>query len=167
MHPTRTIKLLAAVALAACGGADGLDPDVVTSLPPGNATGTAATGSYSMKTITTGCDGTCATTVNGFTYSACDIGTRLDSTATVTQADGRLTIDVEDSDYVSQLAGGLDADGTYDVGGLRTQQGGQIVITARSSGTLVGNAMTGSAQLQVSGMELDCRIDASADGIRD
>jgi hypothetical protein len=164
---TSLLASLIASAIAACGGgADDLDPDVVTTLPPGDATGSAATGTYAMESITTGCSGTCAIEVDGFTYSACDIGTRLDELAEVVQADGALTIDIDDSDYVSRLSGGLFADGSFDVGGLRTQQGGQVTITARSAGTLVGAAMTGTARLHVTGMGLDCRIEAEVTGAR-
>jgi hypothetical protein len=154
-------------AVAACGGAAGdLDPDVVTELPPGDGTGTAATGTYDMESVTTGCSGSCRIEVEGFPYSACDVGTRLEETAEVEQQDGRLTVDVADSDYVSQLAGGIDADGSYEVGGLRTQNGGEVVITARSVGTVTGGAWTGTARLLVRGMGLDCTIEAAASGVR-
>jgi hypothetical protein len=171
-------RLLARTALAvtfivaAASGCDGggggdLDPDVVTNLPPGDGTGTALTGTYSMESVTTSCDGDCSTTVDEFTYSACDVGTRLDSTAEVIQADGALMIDVEDSDYVSQLAGGVDADGSFDVGGLRTQQGGEVTITARGVGTITAGTMTGTTRLRVDGMGLGCTIGVDVDGTRD
>src|SRR5262245_16394892 len=93
MH-VRPVSFLIALGVAACGGGSGeLDPDPVTNLPPGDATGSAATGTYAMQSLTTGCSGRCTTEVDGFTYSACDIGTRLDETADVTQTDGRLVID--------------------------------------------------------------------------
>lgn len=167
MH-VRNVSFLIAVAIAGCGGGDGeLDPDTVTNLPPGDGTGSAATGTYDMQSVTTDCAGDCSTEVEGITYSACDIGTRLDETADVVQADGRLTLDVEDSEYVSQLAGGIDADGSYDVGGLRTQQGGQVTITSRSVGTATSGALTGTARLRVRGMGLDCEIDVDVTGARE
>jgi hypothetical protein len=153
--------------VAACsGGSSDLDADVVTSLPPGDATGSAMTGSYRMETITTDCAGTCSTTVDGFIYSACDIGTRVDNTVMITQTDGALRIDVDDSDYVSRLEGGLDASGAFDVGGLVTQLGGQIAITSRTQGTLAGNMMTGVGRLRVRGRGLDCHIEVDASGTR-
>ena len=156
------------VAVAACGGGGGdLDPDVVTELPPGDGTGTAATGTYEMSTVTTDCAGSCRIEVEGFPYSACDIGTRLDETAEVTQTDGLLVVDVDDSNYVSRLEGGIDADGSYEVGGLRTQNGGEVVITARSVGTVTGGTWTGTARLLVKGMGLNCTIEADASGTRD
>lgn len=152
--------------LAACGGSDDLDPETVTNLPPGDATGTALTGSYRTESVTTDCGGTCSTTVDGAVFSACDVGTRLDDTIDVTQTDGALRIDVDGNDYVSRLAGGIDVDGTFDVGGLRTQLGGQVTITARTQGTLTSAAMTGTARLHVRGRGLDCFIATDVTGMR-
>ena len=150
-----------------CGGDGDLDPDSVTTIPPGDATGSAATGSYVLESITTSCDGDCVTEVEGFPYSACDVGTRLDAHAEVTQDEGALTIDVDDSDYVSRLEGGIDADGRFEVGGLRTQYGGEVRITARSIGTIGGGTVTSEGRLLVAGMGLDCRIGVDATGTRE
>jgi hypothetical protein len=152
------------VVLAACGGGSGdLDPDVVTNLPPGDATGTAFAGSYEMSSVTTDCSGDCRTLVEGITYSACDIGTRLEDNITVTQADGKLVIDVDGNDYVSRLEGGVFADGMFEVGGLRTQQGGSVTITARVTGTFAAK-LTGAARLRVHGQGLDCVIESDVTG---
>lgn len=158
-------SLLLLCFLVACGG-DDLDPDVVTDLPPGDATGTAASGVYELTSLTTACAGTCATVEDGFTFSACDVGTRLDDRAEITQADGALTVDLDGNDYVSRLAGGLDADGGFDVGGLRTQLGGEVSITARARGTLAGDVLDGVARLRVVGHDLDCEIEVELDGAR-
>jgi hypothetical protein len=152
--------------VAACGGSSDLDRDAVTNIPPGDATGTAMTGAYRMETITTDCDGECSTNIGGAIYSACDVGTRLEDTVMVTQTDGALRIDVEDSDYVSRMEGGLDASGAYDVGGVKTQLGGQITITARTQGTITGPALTGIARLRVTGQGLSCRIETEVSGVR-
>ena len=161
------MKSLAVIlVLAACGGASDLDADAVTSIPPGTATGSAMTGSYRMESVTTDCSGDCTTSFDGVLYSACDIGTRLEDTVMITQTDGALQIDVDDSDYVSRLEGGVDADGTFEVGGLRTQLGGQVTITARTLGTITGPALTGTARLRVSGNGLGCHIEADVDGAR-
>jgi hypothetical protein len=161
------MKHLALALLVSCGGdASDLDADAVTNLPPGDATGTAASGSYRMESVTTACGGDCSTTVDGFLYSACDVGTRLDDTARVTQDSGALQIDVDDNDCVSRLDGGLNSDGSYDVGGLRTQLGGQITITARGQGVFAGDTMSGTARLRVTGRGLDCVIETDVDGER-
>ena len=161
------LALVALPALAACESGDGdLDPDAVTTIPPGDATGSGATGTYLLETITTSCEGDCTTSLGEIVYSACDIGTRLDSDAEVTQDGGALVIDVDDSDYVSRLEGGLDADGAFEVGGLRTQQGGEVTITARSTGTIAGTTLTGGARLLVTGMGLSCRIGVDVTGAK-
>jgi hypothetical protein len=152
------------VVLAACsGGSDDLDPDVVTNLPPGDATGSAFGGNYGMSSVTTGCSGDCRTLVDGITYSACDIGTRLDDTITVTQSDGALVIDVDGNEYVSRLEGGVFADAMFEVGGLRTQLGGSVTITARVTGTF-SSKLAGTARLRVRGQGLDCVIESDVTG---
>jgi hypothetical protein len=80
--------------------------------------------------------------------------------------DGALQIDVDGNDYVSRLAGGIDGDGSYDVGGLRTQFGGQVTITARTQGTLVTAGLTGTARLRVGGLGLACTIEVDVTGQR-
>ncbi len=160
-------RLVLCLLLGACSSSSGdLDPDVVTSLPPGDATGSALTGSYRMESLTTGCSGQCSTRVDDVVYSACDIGTREDDTVDVTQTNGVLQIDVDSSDYVSRLAGGVDASGTFDIGGLRTQLGGQVQITARATGTFAGETMTGEVRLRVTGHGLDCLIETDLTGTR-
>jgi len=168
MHAAACMKALAVlVLLAACdGGATDLDADVVTNLPPGDATGSAMTGSYRMESVTTACDGDCNTSFDGAVYSACDVGTRLDDLIDIVQTDGALRIDVDGNDYVSRMEGGVNGDGAYDVGGLRTQLGGQITITARTRGTITAATMTGTARLRVTGRGIDCVIEADVDGAR-
>jgi hypothetical protein len=148
--------------LAACGASDDyLAGSVVTSLPAGDATGSAVSGTYELESLTTDCAGSCSTTISGFRFSACDVGTRLRETAIVTQSDGTLTIDVEDSQYVSRLGGGLFADATFDVGGVRTQLGGAITIRARSEGSVTQDgSLTGVTRLHAGGEGLDCDITA-------
>lgn len=164
----KTLLALSLVAsAAACGGSgDDLDPDTVTNLPPGDATGSAATGTYVLDTLTTACGGTCAVEVDGFNYSACDVGTRQTATTEIAQDGGALVFDVEDSDYASHLEGGIDVDGSFDVGGLVTQQGGQITITSRSTGTLIDGAMTATGRLRIDGMGLGCTVEIDVTGER-
>lgn len=159
--------LIAVLLLAACSDDAGeLDVDVVTSLPPGDATGTALSGSYRMESVTTKCSGDCRAVVDGVTFSACDVGTRLDDTIAITQTEGALQIDVDGNDYVSRLAGGIHGDGSYDVGGVRTQRGGAVQITARTRGTLRSDGMTGTGRLHVGGSGVDCAIEVDVTGQR-
>jgi hypothetical protein len=165
MHGGRRMKIHHAIIfLVACGGDSGeLDPDVVTNLPPGDATGTALGGRYSMSSLTTDCSGDCTTNIDGFVYAACDVGVRLDDTVVVTQADGALKIDVEDNDYVSRLEGGVFASSMFEVGGVRTQYGGSVTIAARVTGTIT-STLSGTARLRVSGQGLDCVIESEVSG---
>jgi hypothetical protein len=100
------LALHAAVLLAACGGADPLDKDQVVGIPAGTARGTAASGTYAAHLQVTACSGTC-------TPRVCEVGRQLDADAAVTQVDGRLTFDAGGV----PLAGGIDADGGFVVGG--------------------------------------------------
>jgi hypothetical protein len=149
--------------LAGCGGSSDLDADVVTHLPPGDATGSAFAGRYEMTSVTTDCTGDCRTSAGDAVYSACDIGTRFEDTMMVTQTDGKLVIDVDGNDYVSRLEGGVFADAMFEVGGLRTQQGGTVAITSRVTGAF-GAKLTGTARLRVRGQGLDCVIETDVTG---
>ena len=143
--------------LAGCGG-DALSSDVVTHLPDGDGMGTASSGTYAVELYTSGCAGKC-------TYSSasvCDIGQRRSGTLVVTQTGGHLRVEPQESDLVlSRLDGGIWKDGHFDVGGLATQLGGGVVITARASGAIdAARQLTGQAQARadgdVSGEHLDC-----------
>ena len=56
--------LLLSVVVACGGGGGDLDPETVTNLPPGDGAGTAATGTYDLETVTTGCAGDCTATTS-------------------------------------------------------------------------------------------------------
>ena len=149
--------------LLACGS-DGLSAADVTNVPAGDATGAAATGTYLMSSITTGCSGTCHTIVDGVSVSVCDIGDMVPMAADATQADGVMQFDVTNSDYVSQLKGGIDTDGHFEVGGVRTQQGGTIEIDTLASGTIVDFEVSATATLHVTSIAadgLDCEVTTS------
>jgi hypothetical protein len=150
------MRALALLLLASCG-ADALDPDVVTHLPDGDGAGTAASGTYAIDLYTSGCQGRCS---YGSGQSVCDIGQRHAGSLVITQSGGHLRIEPEGTELVlTRLESGIWKDGHFDVGGLATQLGGNVVITARASGTLSAT-LTGQAraraQGKVGGDELDC-----------
>lgn len=158
------------VLLAACGPDGSQGGTTVT----GTGVGTAASGTYEVESLTTSCSGKCSVNANGFTISVCDVGDRTDMTLAVRQNDATLRIDSEDSNYISRLEGLIDADGAYDVQGLRTAYGGAISIKVRSLGMIFdaeGNAtLTGTATGTVSGStqghSLDCRLAVELEGTR-
>ena len=126
-YSTRIIRpaLVMALATASIGCGDGgLDPFSVTTIPDGNATGTAASGIYDIEIRTVDCDGICAGSSGIFSLSFCDIGDVDQETITITQSDGHLSIDWDEP--ISRLEGGLDQSGQYDVGGVGTQGGRHV-----------------------------------------
>lgn len=129
----------ALAALVGCGGDSGLSRDVVTSLPDGNATGTALSGQYRVTITTTSCAGACPSfqVLGVFTYSICKVGD-VDSneTITTTQTDGHLEVVGDSSLFVQRLVGGVDADGAFDIGGYEAQGEGQVDVTARARGSI-------------------------------
>ena len=143
--------------LAGCGS-DSLSPDVVTHLPDGDGTGNAMSGTYSVQLYTSGCAGQCTVS----STSLCDIGQRRDGTLVVTQQGGHLRVEPQETDLVlSRLDGGIWKDGHFDVGGLATQLGGAVVITARADGTIdAARHLAGQAHAQakgtVDGENVDC-----------
>lgn len=147
--------------MAACGGGSDLDRDAVTNIPPGDATGSAASGSYSFDLYISKCSGTCPLiTVGLSTLSTCDVGFRDTADVTLTQSDGRIQIDSQDL-LVTRMTGGLDADGSFDVGGYGTQLSGAIDITTRAHGVLAQDGSVTAqnrtrAQGNVNGTKVDC-----------
>ena len=148
MRPMAAV--LAFAALAGCGGDSGLSRDVVTSLPDGNGAGTALSGQYRVTINTTSCSGECPSfqVLGVFTYSICEVGA-VDSneTITATQTDGHLEVEGDSSLFVQRLVGGVDADGTFDIGGYEAQGEGQVDVTARAEGRITtGGAIQATAQ---------------------
>jgi hypothetical protein len=135
---------------------------VVTNLPEGDAMGDMVTGSYSTDLYTTDCRGDCVYELFGEPTSACDVGVTTITTVAVTQDDGYLLIETNDSNILIQrFEGGIDQDGSFDVGGYATQLGGEVEITGRSQGTITGDGdVTGTMQVhgrgEVAGDRIDC-----------
>jgi hypothetical protein len=148
----------------------------VTELSDGDATGSAASGFYAFETVTTSCAGKCSLAFGDISISVCEVGDRVGATATVVQTEGHLRIDSDDSDYVSRLEGGIDADGSFDVGGERTQGGTAITSSIRALGAIsntsvVNAGLTGTVQGHIhgdyEGERIDCRLVAELTGERE
>ena len=168
----RRLLLCTMVAAAlGCGGGDGdLGRDVVTSLPDGTASGTAASGTYDIELYTSACSGRCAANTGVFTVTVCDVGQRSTATMTAAQTDGHLQVDAaEGSLMVTRLVGGINADDSFDVGGYGTQNGGTVDVTARARGSM-GATLTGTVEAHAAGSvgsgNLDCRATYDLTGTR-
>jgi hypothetical protein len=154
-----TVAWVAAV-IAGCGDGD-LSRQAVTSIPDGNAEGTAHSGSYQVDLYTSSCAGACALRVFDITFSLCSIGQRAEETIAVSQSDGHLRVDGDSNLYVSRLEGGIDQDGSFEVGGYATQAGGAVEITARVRGSILpAGALVGQALAHgigsYEGQSIDC-----------
>lgn len=162
---------MASLIVVACGDG-GLSESDVLDLPPGNATGSALSGTYDLEAITVSCSGSCApVTVFGLIISPCDVGARNDEVATVTQTDGSLQVDVEDSLWASRLSGGVYDDGSFDIGGVKTELGGAARFISHATGSISGSGTwTGELEIRTvgsfEGQSRDCTAQVEVDGAR-
>jgi len=151
---------------AACGGGgDGgyLAKDTVTSLPAGDATGSGFAGVYEVELYTSDCSGRCPTIDYGlFTWSICDVGDKVDDEVQVSQTDGLLQVDSDGSLMVTRLSGGIYGDGTFDVGGWSTEEGGDVQIFARAEGALADLDITATAKARAVGRAEGVSINCTA-----
>lgn len=154
-------------------GGDELDRAVVTSLPEGDAQGVAFSGSYETLTTAQSCVGECGAIETGGTTSVvCSPYAETVEWITVYQEDGSLRIDLDDDGHIGinlegyvpvRLNGGIDADGSWEVGGYGTKFGGKLESTARIRGTYEdGEPLGGTVEVHVFGVvgeaEIDCRL---------
>jgi len=152
----RWFLLMGLIALMAtgCGGDGGgyLAKKTVTGLPAGDATGSDFSGEYDVELYTSDCSGACPTIDYGlFTWSICDVGDKDSDYVTVLQTDGRLQVDSDGGLVVTRLSGGINADGSFDVGGWSTEAGGDVTITARAAGTISDAGISATAKARAVG----------------
>lgn len=162
------------VAVVACGGdggsGDGLERDDVVGLPAGDATGSAASGTYDLEMTIVACGGTCPVLrVGPARIATCDIGDVDYPTFEVVQTDGRLDLDAFGL-VLEKLDGGLDADGSFVVGGWGTRNSGSLAVAILGSGVLAGARLTGTALARavgdVDGQWVDCTAQYELEGDR-
>jgi hypothetical protein len=155
------LALRVAVLIAAGCSSDPLSSEGVTQIPAGNALGTAMTGEYIVERHVTACRGTC-TAPTGSDLMLCSVGQALQDPATLEQHDGslRLTFDRDpssdgsfvgwgiDSELPPTMNGGMDADGSIDVGGfldpIRSNQQKSAAVDARLIGQATGRSSSRS-----------------------
>ncbi|MCB9556463.1 MAG: hypothetical protein H6707_10200 [Deltaproteobacteria bacterium] len=151
--------------LAACSSApdhQGLETELVAKLPDGNAQGSAVSGRYLLALTTTDCDGRCPAP-DGF--AICEIGFGVsDDSVTLTQTAGRLEASGLNSQFVvDQLSGGINTDGSFDIGGLNTISGTSLIATVRATGTIDANGkVSGEARGWASGSAAETSVDCVA-----
>ena len=168
----RSIAMLCLLAACTDGSSPyGPDRDDVSDIPAGDATGTTATGEYELQLYTADCLGDCPVIRSGiFSVSLCDVGEVDEQTVDVTQTDGRLVM-IGEGLQVERLTGGVDADGTFEVGGWGTQNGGDVEVAILSTGTLAGARFTGTAESRghgsIDGQSIDCTAVYEVAGARE
>lgn len=148
-----------------------LDADVVTSLPEGDAMGDAFSGSYETRSTITSCVGACGPfEVAGIRSMACERDDESVEWVTAYQDDGALRVDLDDDGHIGinvdgyapvRLNGGINADGSWEVGGVGSKFGGELEATARARGRVrPGEPLEGTLEVQVLGVvgttEVDC-----------
>ena len=164
MLTTRYLSTLLLVAsgsvLLACGTTDdSLDREAVSNLPTGSGIGTTASGNYEAEIRTTGCSGTCPA-------GSCREGAVASGTLAVIQRDGYLSMTA----YGGLLEGGIEKDGSFDVGGWTTVQAGALQQAFRSSGVHTGNGFNASIEARrwgsSEGQDIDCTESGIISGTR-
>lgn len=156
------LALVGSLMLAACGESE-LSRETVTSLPEGDATGTALSGRYTMELLTTDCNGVCPKLDFGWiTYTPCKVGHTFSGWVDVTQSDGRLEVKVSGGFFVKVLLGGVSSSGAFDVGGYTLDSGSshKVDITARVKGTMDTTKISGDVKANglgdAYGQEINC-----------
>lgn len=154
---TKIFPLVLSISATLLGACSGDGSDGVTDLPDGTATGTAASGTYAVTLRVTACSGTC-------TPGLCQVGQRVSADAVVVQRDGHLTLDAGGV----PLAGGIDADGTYLIGGQGTL--GTVTAAITSDGQWQTDRLLGAYDMHVTGTDdgasVDCAIASDLSGVR-
>ncbi|MEM9074061.1 MAG: hypothetical protein AAGE52_36550 [Myxococcota bacterium] len=164
------LALLSGILLA-CGGG-GLSAGEVEDLPSGNAIGTDLSGTYELDALTVACSGSCAPIdAFGLFVTLCDVGDRNSDVAVVTQTDGVLRVDVEDNLSISRLEGGIFNDGSFEIGGVKTELGGRARFISRATGFLDADGWRGELEVRsvgsAEGQSRDCTAIVEVTGERE
>jgi hypothetical protein len=175
MLTVRALAMAFVGTLFGCSSSAGLDlsPGTVSNLPAGTGTGSAASGTYSVTLNVTSCSGACTTTEFGLTVPLCTVGPAGTATFALTQMGGRLTAQASGSStlYVTSFAGGINADGSFDIGGVATNvQGQPVTVSSRADGTIKGTAVNATVEAlgtgTVNGSAISCTQTLTAIGSR-
>ena len=149
---------------------DYLGREAVTSIPDGDAVGNGFSGGYQARATTVSCTGACdAVTVGGTSFPVCERDVESIEWVAVSQEDGHLRVDLDDDGHIginldgyvpTRLEGGIDADGTWEVGGYGTKFNSRLESTARARGTLQPDApLDGTVEVHTYGIVDDVEVD--------
>lgn len=153
--------MLIALMLACDADSTSLDPDIVTSIAPGDAVGSTWSGSYAAEIYTTACEGMCGPVEYGlFQLTFCDVGQVDTEYLQVEQVDGALTISLNDP--ISRYTGAIFADDAVEVGGYATDYGGAVEMAARVEGRFSGEGLDATAHARVWGQLGETIIDCES-----
>lgn len=149
-----------------------LDREVVTSIPAGDASGNAFSGGYQMSATVVSCAGACGPIeVGGTRYMVCERDLESVEWVSVTQEDGVLRVNLDDDGHIGinvdgyvpiLLRGGINADGSWDIGGYDTKFADALESTARARGTVQPDEpLEGTLEVYSHGefpdADIDCR----------
>jgi len=143
---------------------DLLDPESVTSIPPGDAVGTAHAGTYETQLDVKACSGVCPDLVIGAeTYSICAEGQQYLELLNVSQEDGYLEVHLDLGFIETNMSGGVYRNRNFEVGGFTASSYGDVDVTAFTKGVfLPGERLNGQVKVlgigEFGGAEIDCKI---------
>ncbi len=147
-----------------------LDRDVVESIPEGDAVGDGFSGSYATLATAVSCVGECGPIeTNGVSSVVCSPYAESMEWITAYQDGGSLRVDLDDDGHIGinldgyvpvRLLGGIDADGSWDIGGYGTKFGGTLESTARVRGTWrEGEPLEATIELHIFGVVGETQTD--------
>ncbi len=147
------------------GGAD-LNPLTVSTLPPGDAVGSSASGVYDTTLVVTGCEGACVANFGGLAWPICAAGKQTAETFTTVQTNGTVRLEAQNNALVvTTFRGGITKSGTFDVGGFGgTAQSTQV--SARAQGSFAGSRVVATARARTVSPGIDCIETYSVTGNR-
>ena len=138
---------------------DDLSQTEVMNIPAGNATGTGFTDTYMVTRTTRACMGSCLAALGPLAIRLCRVDESVMRSVNATQANGAIVFMVE-NETPSTLRGGIDGDGTFDVGGATTGDYGNV--TARVEGTISNRMLVANGRSRTVGSYMNQPVDCIA-----
>jgi hypothetical protein len=167
---------LVALVYTSCGGeavpGDDLDRETVSSIPPGDALGTAATGDYDTELRVKTCSGLCPDLVIGAeSYPICAEGQQYAEILEVSQEDGYLEVYLDLGFIETVMAGGIYRNRNFEVGGFTASSYGDVDVSALTKGVfLPEDRINGQVKVlgtgEFGGALIDCKMLLDLSGTR-